>query len=246
MNTADFIDGLRKQDPAAAKHLNECFVPSIWRFVFFRVDRDSHLAEDIVAETVLALVTAAASQTAIENPAAWLRTVALRRIQDHFRAAARVQHLIEQVQRQIDPVDDQDPAAKHDEKLKRQSVREAMDELPDAYRMALEWKYVDHLSVKVIAQRLDATEKSAESILFRARRALRSQLQEDNPEPPGRNEAVQSSRGESASRQIPGGQASANSNESSPDSKPSTGNSDESSMQEHPSMFNAPRFVRET
>ena len=184
LNNTEFIDGLRNQDPAAAKHLNECFVPLIWRFVYFRVDRDSHLAEDIVAEAVLALVTAAASETTIEHPSAWMRTVALRRIQDHFRAAARVQHLIEQAQRQTSPIDDQDPAAKHDQKLKRQSVREAMEGLPETYRLALEWKYVEQLSVKVIAERLGATEKSAESILYRARQALRSRLQGESPRAP--------------------------------------------------------------
>ena len=176
LNNAEFVEGLRKQDPAAAKHLNECFVPSIWRFVYFRVDRDSHVAEDIVGEAVLALVAAATSGSEIEHPSAWLRTVALRRIQDHFRAAARVQHLIEQVQQNTAHADEQDPATQHDRKLKCQTVREAMDRLPESYRMALEWKYVERLSVRVIAERLESSEKSVESILFRARKALRTQL----------------------------------------------------------------------
>ncbi len=176
MDNAEFIDGLRRQDPVAARHLNECFVPSVWRFVYARVDRDTHLAEDIVAESVLALVAAAASETKIDHPAAWMRTVALRRIQDHFRAAARVQHLIEQAQQQSQIIDEQDPAAKHDQKLKLQNVRQAMDDLPETYRLALEWKYVDQASVKLIAKRLGATEKSAESVLYRARQALRNQL----------------------------------------------------------------------
>ncbi|MEM1070997.1 MAG: sigma-70 family RNA polymerase sigma factor, partial [Planctomycetota bacterium] len=183
LNNAEFIDGLRKQDPAAAQHLNECFVPSIWRFVFFRVNRDSHLAEDIVSEAVLALVTAAASEQLIEHPSAWLRTVALRRIQDHFRAAARVQHLVEQAEQQGSQVDSEDPATKHDQDQQRQSVRDAMDRLPDAYRIALEWKYVEKLSVKEIARRLETTVKAAESTLFRARNALRTQLNQDRSEP---------------------------------------------------------------
>ncbi len=98
MNNAELIDGLRKRDPVSARHLNDCFVPSVWRFVFFRVNRDRHLTEDIVAETVLALMSAVNDETTIESPAAWMRTVALRRIQDHYRAAARVQHLIDRVQ----------------------------------------------------------------------------------------------------------------------------------------------------
>jgi hypothetical protein len=51
-----------------------------------------------------------------------------------------------------------------------------MDELTDQHRTALEWKYVDKLSVRDIAGRWEATEKSVESILFRARRELRLKL----------------------------------------------------------------------
>ena len=180
MNNAEFIDGLRNRDPVAARYLNECFVPSIWRFVFFRVDRDPHLTEDIVAETVLSLVSAVSSDTSIDNAVAWLRTVALRRIQDHYRAAARVKHLLEQAQQQTPDTQKDDPAAQHAQELRRESVRDAMDELPENYRLALEWKYVDKLAVKEIAIRLDATEKGAESILFRARRALRDLLQTEH------------------------------------------------------------------
>jgi RNA polymerase sigma factor (sigma-70 family) len=183
LNNAELIEGLRKRDPAAARYLNDCFVPSVWRFVFFRVNRDRHLTEDIVAETVLALMSSVQGETTIESPAAWLRTVALRRIQDHYRAAARVQHLIERVQPQSSGSDQQDPAIQHDQALDRQEVREAMEKLPEHYRAALEWKYVDQLSVAVIATRFDTTEKGVEALLFRARRALRSQLQSEQTPP---------------------------------------------------------------
>ncbi|MGV3486417.1 MAG: RNA polymerase sigma factor [Planctomycetaceae bacterium] len=184
MNNAELLDGLRTRDPVAARHLHECFVPSIWRFVFFRVNRDPHLTEDIVAETVLTLVSAAMDETTIDNPAAWLRTVALRRIQDHYRAAARVQHLIDRAQQQPTSSDQQDPAVQHELALDREQVREAMDSLPEHYRLALEWKYVDQISVAVIATRLDTTEKGAEAMLFRARRALRARWESEQAPPP--------------------------------------------------------------
>ncbi|WP_231602789.1 RNA polymerase sigma factor [Neorhodopirellula pilleata] len=185
LNNAELIDALRARDPVAARHLNDCLVPSIWRYVYFRVDRDPHLTEDIVAETVLALVSAASSEDAItiNNPSAWLRTVALRRIQDHFRAVARVQHLIERAE-QNTGCGQPDPAIEYDEALDRQQVRDAMERLPEHYRLALEWKYVDSLSVAKIAERLGTTEKGAEAVLFRARRDLRRHLQSEHTSPP--------------------------------------------------------------
>lgn len=176
LNNAEFFEGLRNQDPAAAKQLSECFVPVIWRFVYLRVRGDRHLAEDIVAESVLALVAAAASGTEVEYPTAWLRAVALRRVQDHFRAAARVQHLIERGGTAVKLNVQQTPATEHDRQLEREEVRAALDRLPEPYRLALEWKYIDRLSVREIAARLNASEKGTESILFRARKCFRSEF----------------------------------------------------------------------
>ncbi len=190
MNNAEFVEGLRNQDPIAAKHLTECFVPSVWRFVYFRVDGDRHLAEDIVSESVLALVVAVGQGVAIEHPSAWLRCVALRKLQDHFRAVARVQHLIEQAGQSMSAEEQETPATEHDKKIKREAVRSAIDRLPEMYRLALEWKYIERLSVREIGRRLDATEKGAESILFRARKRFRTEFRKEDPaDPPSKNVA---------------------------------------------------------
>ena len=137
---------------------------------------DRHLAEDIVSEAVLAIMRAAAKGTEIHSPSAWLRTVAVNKVNDHFRAAARVQHLIEEARQTGTHVEDEDAVAQEVLVEKRMEVRRAMDELPEQHRLAMEWKYIEKLSVREIAQRLDVTEKAAESILFRARRELRAKL----------------------------------------------------------------------
>jgi RNA polymerase sigma-70 factor, ECF subfamily len=52
-------------------------------------------------------------------------------------------------------------------------VRLTLDQLPVRYGDALEWKYVEGLSVKEIAVRLGVGPKAAESLLTRARQAFR-------------------------------------------------------------------------
>jgi RNA polymerase sigma-70 factor (ECF subfamily) len=52
-------------------------------------------------------------------------------------------------------------------------VRLTLDQLPARYGDALEWKYVEGLSVKEIAARLGVGPKAAESLLTRARQAFR-------------------------------------------------------------------------
>ena len=56
-------------------------------------------------------------------------------------------------------------------------IQATLDALPNRYGDVLEWKYVDGLSVKQIAQRLGVGPKAAESLLTRARGAFRETLQ---------------------------------------------------------------------
>ena len=52
-------------------------------------------------------------------------------------------------------------------------VQVVLDRLPNRYGDALEWKYIDGLSVAEIAERLGIAVKAAESVLTRARTAFR-------------------------------------------------------------------------
>lgn len=185
MNDSDLVRGLRERSPAAVRYLSECWVPSVWRFVYVRVDGDQHLAEDIVGECVLALIAAASDpEKEISNVGGWLRSVASNKVNDHFRAAARVQHLLDQARPRDGETSDTDPAGQQELKERQALVRHVLDSLGDSQRMALEWKYIDRLSVREIAVRLDLTEKAAESILFRARCEFRERFERNNGEVP--------------------------------------------------------------
>ncbi|MCA8986726.1 MAG: sigma-70 family RNA polymerase sigma factor [Planctomycetaceae bacterium] len=175
MNTSDFLQALKNREPEAIRHLNESLLPAVWRLAFHQVHQDSHLAEDIVSETVVQLIRAVEVETQIENPAAWMRAVVRNKVADHIRAAARVRHLLKNVpaEQATEPVGEQEQILQES----RAEVRQAMDSLPEHYQMVLEWKYVEHRSVEFIAEQMKATTKSVESMLFRARRELRKTLE---------------------------------------------------------------------
>jgi RNA polymerase sigma-70 factor (ECF subfamily) len=99
----------------------------------------------------------------------------LHKVQDHYRAAARVQHLIDEAGDSV-AGKEPDPADQPLADERRATIRRVMDDLPEPQRLALEWKYLDHLSVREIAERMATTEKAVESILFRARREFRERL----------------------------------------------------------------------
>jgi RNA polymerase sigma-70 factor (ECF subfamily) len=155
-------------------------LPSLWRFVYTRVDGDRHVAEDIVAETMLAFIQAVdreSDEPSILNPGGWLRAVAANKVQDYLRATVRVRRLVDEARRNADVANDADDPAKRNEREERRvEVRQVMDQLPERYRIALEWKYLDKLSVREIAERWGTKEKAVESILFRARCEFRERL----------------------------------------------------------------------
>lgn len=197
MNDTDLVRGLRERNPAAVRHLSECWVPSVWRFVYVRVNGDQHLAEDIVSEAVLALISAAGDPgKEISNPGGWLRSVASNKVNDHFRAAARVQHLLDQASNGNGDDSDGNPVEKQELKERRAAIRDVLEAMGDASRLALEWKYVDRLSVREIADRLDLTEKAAESVLFRARREFRTRMERDTDEVSAETERAVGPNGE--------------------------------------------------
>lgn len=182
MNNSRLVHELRERNPAAVQYLCDSILPSVWRFVYARIGRDHHLAEDIVSESVLALIRAAADESSeISNAAGWLRTVASNKVNDHYRAAARVQHLVEEVERNSDLGNENDPVAQQELKEKHASIQVALDALPEQQRLALEWKYIEKRSVREIAELMQLTEKAAESVLYRARRDFRERLLRSEP-----------------------------------------------------------------
>lgn len=183
LNDSQLVRGLRERNSLAVRYLSECWLPSIWRFVYVRVDGDQHLAEDIVSECVLALIHEASDpEKEILNVGGWLRGVAANKVNDHFRAAARVQHLLDQARPDHDHSAEADPVRQQELKERQAAVRNVLDSLGDAQRMALEWKYLDRLTVKEIAVRLELTEKAAESVLFRARCEFRERFERTSDE----------------------------------------------------------------
>lgn len=69
-----------------------------------------------------------------------------------------------------------DPARVPEAAERTQLLRELLEGLPGRYGDVLEWKYLEDISVQQIARRLGASPESAQSLLQRARVALRSAL----------------------------------------------------------------------
>lgn len=221
MNDSVLLRRLKERQPEAVDLLFEQYLPSVWRLVCSRIGGDVHLAEDLVNETMLALLRAIDNESSaeIQSLGGWLHTVAIRKVHDHYRAAARVKHLVDKAaeQKTLGDQSGSDPSESQSRQERRKQIRDCMESLPANYRIALEWKYIEDLSVSEIADRMELTERAAESLLYRARKAFRDrasirQLVDSNQQPEAKADSSRDEDGRSISmpvvhRGLFGGQA---------------------------------------
>ena len=159
---------------AAWNTLSRRYLPVVWRYAYALL-RDAHLAEDVVSEVMLALLKNI-HQLDDQDPkiSAWLRSVVRHKVADHHRRVYRAKDHQQRVglerQRRDAPTDPAEPLL---EAERRAQIVEIMEGLPERQRLALEWKYVEGLRVREMAERLGETEKAVEATLYRARREFR-------------------------------------------------------------------------
>ncbi len=167
-------------DEAAFDEFFEGHFPGLFRFASARV-RDPELARDLVQTAICKAIANLRTYRGESTLAAWLFTICRYEISGHYRKLCRAPPRVDLAEEGSDAgmtldslVSDLDGP---DESLSRkevvQRVHAVLDALPPRYGAALEWKYVDGLSVKEIAERLGVGPKAAESLLTRARQAFR-------------------------------------------------------------------------
>ena len=172
----------RGGDPAAIGRFYDAHVDGLYTFVYYRVGRDNHLAEDVVQETfAIAMSRQADYDPARGSIGSWLTVLSRNVIRDHLRAHKRSDELATTWER-IDATLAQTFASMAErplpgEVLERAETRDlvhmAVANLPEQYRNALTRKYVDGESLETLAGELGISVDAAKSLLARARRAFR-------------------------------------------------------------------------
>jgi RNA polymerase sigma-70 factor (ECF subfamily) len=169
-------------DRGAIGRLYEAHVDGLYTFVFYRVGRDTTLAEDVVQETFTqALARVKEFDSGRGTVANWLTVISRNVIRDHLRDHARSDELAGAWER-IDATLAQTFAAMAEKPLPgdvlerretRDLVHMAVANLPEQYRTALTRKYVDGDSLEAVARELGISVDATKSLLARARRAFR-------------------------------------------------------------------------
>jgi RNA polymerase sigma-70 factor, ECF subfamily len=155
------------------------YFPRLFRFAVLRL-RDPDAAEDLVQNSLIAAVRNLGSWRGEATLFTWLCTICRREIAAWEKRTSRrviVSVADDDPTLRAAPIESSAAADAPDAGLARADtgriVQLALDHLPPRYSRALEWKYLEELSVDDIAGRLQCTPKAAESLLTRARNAFR-------------------------------------------------------------------------
>ena len=169
-------------DEEAFEKFFEGHFPGLYRFALARVNGDEDAAEEAAQVTLCKALTKMHTYRGEATLFTWLCTFCRHEISAYYnrnRAGTRQVALIEdipEVRAALESLASDlqgGPEQLLEAKEQSRLVQVVLDHLPVHYGNALEWKYIDDLSVREIAGRLGLSPKAAESLLTRAREAFR-------------------------------------------------------------------------
>src|SRR5215475_2250635 len=176
LTDVELLYGARRGDAEAWRTLYVRYLPFVWRQAHALLG-DPHAAEDVTSEVMLALLRNIDNlESEVPKLGGWLRTVVRCKAADHQRALIRSRAKMAVAATRLaadESTAQHSPSAPLEVVETKNRVHLALDSLPERQRIVLEWKYLDGLSVREMAERLGETEKAIESVLYRARREFR-------------------------------------------------------------------------
>ncbi|MEM1205450.1 MAG: sigma-70 family RNA polymerase sigma factor [Acidobacteriota bacterium] len=171
------VDGVLRGDEAAFAQFFERFADRLYRLALRHLGGDESEAVEVVHGTLCHALETLDRFRGESSLYTWLHACCRQRARDHLRRRQRL------AQREIvsDSLDQMRSSAEGpDDVMDRRNrglrVHEALDLLPDTYGQVLKLRYFEHMTIQEVAGRLGTTAKAVESRLGRAKRAMRTVL----------------------------------------------------------------------
>jgi RNA polymerase sigma factor (sigma-70 family) len=179
----DLVEAVRAGDDAAFDELYRRYRPRITAYVR-RMVHDPGRAEDLAQDAFFSALRRMRATDAEIVFKPWIFEIARNAAIDHWRRTSRAEEISVEEDGRLRPSDRlrltgaAGPHATVAEKERFDHLRGALDELCQVHSRILVLRELEGLSYREIAERLDLTESSVQSALFRARRRLESEYSE--------------------------------------------------------------------
>ena len=161
--------GLRASPERKFESLYRGHVAEVYRYALVMLDSPTD-AEDVTQTTFLNAYRALLRGERPREPGSWLRVITHNLCLQHFRQAARRP-------RQVELEDDTEGVVSDEQGLRVDDLVRALREIPVSQRAALVMRELEGRPIAEIAGVLGVSVSAVETLLFRARRSVREQLE---------------------------------------------------------------------
>lgn len=151
-------------------------LPEVFGYLLLHSGGNRTVAEDLTAETYLNATQRFRQGRGEEVTVAWLKTVAKRRLIDHWRRQRSLRERALRLRSEVIAAGETTSATD----VEHADVYAALSRLDSDHRLALLLRHFDGLSVREIGDHMGRSEKAAESLLARAKQAFRSTYGDDH------------------------------------------------------------------
>ena len=163
---------LAKDRKATAEFVALC-ADCVYPFVRRRLLPRAELVEDLVQEILLAAWQNLAGFRGDGDLRAWVLGIARHKVEDHYRRRLRQTEIEEEEDSAPEPALQSMFDERLDSEAQHRRIEAVLAALPEAYGLALQWRYRDNRSTREMAELTGKTEKAMERLLARARESFR-------------------------------------------------------------------------
>ncbi|MCR8634007.1 RNA polymerase sigma factor [Paenibacillus radicis (ex Xue et al. 2023)] len=175
---------IRSLDPILQEQVYDQFYRLVYPKIMYIV-RDHPAAEDIIQDTFINLIRKSPHDVEEGRIIAWLRTVARNATISYLRKNNNKRNELLSDDVYIDNAVSfmstihPSTEAEVEAKLMKEAIVHYIQQLKPIYRQVLHMRWVEQLSYKEMAERLDVSEEKIRQTLFRSREAVKRKLQDD-------------------------------------------------------------------
>ena len=172
MGDSELIAKILSRDRHALSVFYRTYAPKLKRYIQAKVN-DARDGEEILQDSLFGFLEAIRDFQGKSNLQTFLFSIASHKVIDFYRRK-KIKHIVFSKVPQLEALVStlMSPEDELDAVLLKEKVASVLSRLMPNYKRVLVLKYFDHMSVEEIAQSLSITFKSAESKLFRARKAF--------------------------------------------------------------------------
>jgi RNA polymerase sigma-70 factor (ECF subfamily) len=171
---AKLVAAILQKDRKATADFVARYADQLYLYIRSRLIPRMDIVDDLLQEVFLAAWENLATYRRDSPLASWLQSIARHKVENYYRACLRAPLPLEEASPEASNiVIEVDMDDLMDRGRLQERTRSVLATLPEAYRLALLWRYWENCSAQEMAMRTGKTEKAIERLLAHARKIFR-------------------------------------------------------------------------